>query len=84
MDLVPISVLFRVVLIKMNVVSEENQEKLVFFAQEKYSLWLNCRHAVKIIKSTVSQRFVNIIVQRFKVFVATHCNIVVLAFWNSS
>jgi hypothetical protein len=40
----------------MNTLSEENQEKLILFAHEKYSLWQHCRNAVKIIKSAVESK----------------------------
>lgn len=56
MSVVYTFVLLSLVLIKMNTLSEENQEKLILFAQEKYSLWLHCGNTVKIIKSAVESK----------------------------
>lgn len=56
MDGVHTFVLLSLVLIKINTLSAENQEKLILSAQEEYSVWLHCRNAVKIIKSAVESK----------------------------
>jgi len=81
MSVVHTFVLLSLVLIKVNTLSEENQEKLILFAQEKYSLWLHCRNAVKIIKSAVESKVCDLQCSRFKACLATHfdrlCGLVV-------
>jgi len=84
MSVVHTFVLLSLVLIKMNTLSEENQEKLILFAQEKYSLWLHCGNTVKIIKSAVESKVCEPHCSRFKSCLVTHCDISVLTFCDSS